>query len=1539
LAWKAGEAIMKKRLFLSAGVVLSLVALISVARAVLLGVSVTPPVISYLSAVTTATSYNPVSQVFSVVAPDVTIQFGSTEPTLTVAPPRSMTISVKVDHTGALVGSVGPGPDLVITGKVTRVVGTTTNVYFGLLLTGQVTAFGYGYIGGGVADFDLRFTPTGGLLQPFYTCDHVGITLVSETSTFIGSFTTNFHGQAKGTVGLEDLIPPTVICPASTNVECNGGGAYVTYPPPVGSDNCDTNLTFVYTPPSGSFFALEPTDETTNYTVTLTAIDASGNSNSCSFTVTVEDNSSPVLNVANPIIGPCQLEPFVLTNDPGQCSATFTFPIPTAYDECCTNDTTVTVSAMDEYTAVIIPLMNNGNGTMTGHFPVTCTGSNVITSVANDVDGNTTNCICIVYVVNTQPPVIQNCSNQVVECTASTPAGGAVSFQEPTAYGNCPNLTISCVPTNGSVLPLGTNVIVYTASDCSGNTNQCTFDVIVQDTMPPTISCPSNVTVTCSQSTDPSITGTATATDTCDPNPVVTFTDAAGPVSCTGIPGINRTWKATDASGNSSTCVQSITYTNTTAPTITVPTGSNLGCNPATPPTDASITALVTATDTCGVPTVNVSHVDTTTGCVVTRTFTVTATDGCGNASAAQTVVYSWTADTTPPTVTVPTGSNLGCNPATLPTDASVKALVTASDNCGVANVTVTHVDSGTACAMTRTFTVTATDACGNASAAQTVVYSWTVDTTAPTVTVPTGSSLGCNPTTLPTDASVKALVTATGTCSTPTVSVSHVDATSGCTLTRTFTVTATDACGNASAAQTVVYSWTVDTTAPIVTFPTGSSLGCNPATLPTVASVKALVTATDTCSTPTVNVTSADATAGCVVTRTFTVTATDACGNASAAQTVVYSWTVDTTAPIVTVPTGSSLGCNPTTLPTVASVKALVTATDTCSTPTVNVTSADATAGCVVTRTFTVTATDACGNASAAQTVVYSWTADTTAPIVTVPTGSSLGCNPTTLPTVASVKALVTATDTCSTPTVNVTSADTTTGCVVTRTFTVTATDACGNASAAQTVVYSWTADTAAPSITCPAAVTVQCASNVPTANVASVSASASCGTVTVTWVGDVITNQTCPNRYTVLRTYKAVDPCGNSATCTQTITVNDTTKPSITCPTNITVSALSLCTNAVPATNPTIAAFLHGVTATDNCGGTATVTNNAPSTFPLGTNTVTFTATDSCGNTNKCQASVIVQMLPLNCEPIQCIPSFCQHHFDGFGNCQFATFEGNLTLPNGDQPCDFRTASNTFVAVSVTIGTNTPTVVYCKSQNPCTVQSDGCGGEAWEYFGNSSYERAICRFTDNQCYNSLIDPNLPSSSATGNRNCGALSTVSIGATSTRFYYGFQQARQPITLVCDGMVLLTVSNNVASSPFPFSQSGKTIQCTFPERLVPGNTLQWYATGSASGVSSNCLIYTQQTSATGNSTATYYNDGGSCEIQCPTGGINYNSADRSACVQVMIGQPGVSSKVGCFTFCEPLNSMGNRDWQYGQCSSFQDEFEQESDDDWGSGNW
>jgi hypothetical protein len=367
------------------------------------------------------------------------------------------------------------------------------------------------------------------------------------------------------------------------------------------------------------------------------------------------------------------------------------------------------------------------------------------------------------------------------------------------------------------------------------------------------------------------------------------------------------------------------------------------------------------------------------------------------------------------------------------------------------------------------------------------------------------------------------------------------------------------------------------------------------------------------------------------------------------------------------------------------------------------------------------------------------------------------------------------------------------------------------------------------------------------------------------------------------------------------------------------------------VPVTNPTIAAFLNGVTASDNCGGTATVTNNAPSSFLLGTNTVTFTATDSCGNTTNCQAKVIVVAWAANCEPIQTSPFYCQHFFDGFGNCQYATFEGNLTLTDGDQPADFRTATNAIVALTVTIGTNSPTVVYCNSQTSCSVDDDYCGGEVWEFFGRNPFERVIFRFNDNQDYNSLMDPNLPSSAATGNKNVGALSTVSIGATQTRFYYGFQKAKQPITIVVDGIVLLSVSNNVASSTFPYAQCGATVQVTFPERLIPGNTIQWYATGKPSAVSSNNLIYTQVATADGTATATYFNAGGVFEIQVPVSGINYNRSDRGSCVQFMLGQPGVTAKVGCGTFCPtPIGPVGDHCWQFGRCTDFDDEFDQEN---------
>jgi bacterioferritin (cytochrome b1) len=54
--------------------------------------------------------------------------------------------------------------------------------------------------------------------------------------------------------------------------------------------------------------------------------------------------------------------------------------------------------------------------------------------------------------------------------------------------------------------------------------------------------------------------------------------------------------------------------------------------------------------------------------------------------------------------------------------------------------------------------------------------------------------------------------------------------------------------------------------------------------------------------------------------------------------------------------------------------------------------------------------------------------------------------------------------------------------------------------------------------------------------------------GTPAVTWVSDDISGQTCPNGYTITRTYKATDQSQNTATCAQVITVYDNTKPILT-------------------------------------------------------------------------------------------------------------------------------------------------------------------------------------------------------------------------------------------------------------------------------------------------------------------------------------------------------------------------------------------------------
>ncbi len=121
------------------------------------------------------------------------------------------------------------------------------------------------------------------------TCGAVSCSPVSGSFFPVGTTTvtctTTAGPSCTFTVKVNDTQPPTITCPQNMTVTAGAScpiatGTGVTYPPPVASDNCP-GVTVVCVPPSGSILPVGTT------TVTCTATDASGNTASCSFTVTV----------------------------------------------------------------------------------------------------------------------------------------------------------------------------------------------------------------------------------------------------------------------------------------------------------------------------------------------------------------------------------------------------------------------------------------------------------------------------------------------------------------------------------------------------------------------------------------------------------------------------------------------------------------------------------------------------------------------------------------------------------------------------------------------------------------------------------------------------------------------------------------------------------------------------------------------------------------------------------------------------------------------------------------------------------------------------------------------------------------------------------------------------------------------------------------------------------------------------------------------------------------------------------------------------
>jgi len=391
-------------------------------------------------------------------------------------------------------------------------------------------------------------------------------------------------------IAVSDTQAPLLTCPPDQEQLITNGGcslSNVSITDPVFSDNCGvTVLTWEMTgattgnsPASGINYVTGQTFNVGITTVTYTAADSSGNTDTCSFTVWIKNLNAPQFAVTCPA-------DVSVPADPGQCSAYVTVPPPQIYNPC---NELYSVVNNSPYQASL----TDASGT----YPI---GTTLVTWTVTDASGNITTCIQSVA-VSDLPPMLLCPPDLVADADFEKNYASNVSIGVPVYSDNCPGITltwISSAPTPGSSPPTGINIdtvsifyvgittITYTLTDTSGLMVSCSFTVTVL--AEPVIECPDDTTVyadpgLCSASLDPgeprlisgvepivwawTMTGATTGSGTGRPILPDPYTFNVGIT--------NITWTATNISG-ADTCSQVLTVIDNQAPTFASPGPFNL---------------------------------------------------------------------------------------------------------------------------------------------------------------------------------------------------------------------------------------------------------------------------------------------------------------------------------------------------------------------------------------------------------------------------------------------------------------------------------------------------------------------------------------------------------------------------------------------------------------------------------------------------------------------------------------------------------------------------------------------------------------------------------------------------------------------------------------------------------------------------------------------------------------------------------------------------------------------------------------------------
>jgi len=413
----------------------------------------------------------------------------------------------------------------------------------------------------------------------------------------------------------------------------------------------------------------------------LTADDGNGNTAQCTFNLTTDDDTDPVIN--------CPVNQDLILN--ASCQVTLPdFTTSAIYSDNCAMGASLTVS------------QSPVSGT-------TLTGANItqtITLTANDGNGNTAQCTFDITTKDETNPFITCPANQSVSLDSSCEVVLTDYTNSATIADNCTantSITTTQLPAPGTTLTGAESIvtITITADDGNGNSLTCNFDLTLDDDTNPSLTCPANTDVNVDGNCEfkvPDYSSSLTLSDNCTANTNINIFQS--PPIDTILTGDNTsqtiTMIADDGNGNSIACSFVITLEDIIDPVIICPSDQDVVVDNNCEISLKDYTPSASVSDNCtlsgNISTTQMPVAGTTLSTAdFMQTITLTSNDGNGN-TAQCTFVVTLKDETAPDNVCPSNQTLLADNNCEISIP-DFTGLSTIGDNCSTnANIVLTQV-------------------------------------------------------------------------------------------------------------------------------------------------------------------------------------------------------------------------------------------------------------------------------------------------------------------------------------------------------------------------------------------------------------------------------------------------------------------------------------------------------------------------------------------------------------------------------------------------------------------------------------------------------------------------------------------------------------------------------------------------------------------------------------------------------------------------------------------------------------------------------